>query len=114
MHRVLVYAPTSATRKLYQKNLFSREREILVSKDAAEFFLALVTFEIDTLILVDEGKQHEWNMLLEIIHKKYDHKRCITITMNSRVIRGFERFSSTRAFFQSLQREERDRDEFID
>ena len=109
MQRVLVYAPTGATRKLYQKNLFSRDREIILAKDPAEFFLSLVIFEIDTLIMVDEGKQHDWNMMIEVVRKKYDHKRCITITLDTKVIRGFERYSSTRAFFLALQREQDDR-----
>lgn len=105
MNRVLVYAPNGATRKLYQKTLFSREREIILVKDGVEFFLSLLTFDIDTLILIDEGHLHEMQLMLEVIAKKYNQKRVIVISWEIRVPKGLERYSTTRAFFEKLAKE---------
>lgn len=103
MQKVLIFAPTAATRKLYHQTLVTRDREVYSAKDAVELFVQLVLFEIDTVILVDEGKQHEFNLMLDVLKKKYDFKRIIVVSAEHRAKKWYERFASTRAFFASLE-----------
>lgn len=103
MQKILIFAPSAATRKLYQQTLLTRDREIYTAKDAVELFVQLSVFEIDTIVLVDEGQVHEFNLILEVMKKKYDHKRLIVISMERRAQKWFERYPSTRAFFASLE-----------
>lgn len=98
MQNVLIYAKTAASRKLYHRTLSKREIETFRAKDAAEVFLFLASFEIDTVILVDEGAIHELNMVLEVLIKKYDHKRVILISPTRRAPRGMECYGSSRDF----------------
>lgn len=102
MQKVLIFAPTAATRKLYQQTLDSRDRDFYLAKDAVELFVQLSLFEIDTIILVDEGNVHEFNLILEVMKKKYDHRRIIVVSLTHRQ-KWYERYPSTRAFFATLE-----------
>lgn len=101
MTNVLVYAKTAATRKLYHQILSKRDIETFRAKDGAEVFLILATFEVDTIVLVDEGALGELETVLEVIEKRYDQKRRIIISPVRSSSRGAEYFSSNRDFFAS-------------
>lgn len=100
MQNILIYSPTAATRKLYHQTLVKREYDTYRAKDIAELLLLLVTFEIDTVIVVDEGtKKHELNMILDILAKKFDYKQIYFISPEPRKLVGITRVASTREFF---------------
>ncbi len=98
MQNILIYAKTAATRKLYHQTLSKRDIETYRAKDAAEVFLLLATFEIDTVILVDEGAMYDLEMIIDVLHKKYDQKRIILVSPDRKVPRGMECFGSTSDF----------------
>lgn len=102
MRFVLIYAPTAATRTLYHRTLTKRDIETYRAKDLAEAMLQLAVFPIDTVIAVDEGHEHELNMLLEILREKYDEKRVIVVSM-TKSVPHFERYASTSDFFRVLE-----------
>lgn len=103
MQNVVVFAPTSATRKLYHLSLSKREYNVHRVADLAELLLVLVTFEIDTVILVDEGKMlHELETALEILPRKFDSKRVILVSTDYAKNRHVERFASTTEFFDNI------------
>ena len=101
MRYVLIYASTAATRSLYHRTLVKRDIETYRAKDFAEAVLQLAVFPIDTVILVDEGREHELNMLMEVLREKYDEKRIILISM-TKTSNYFERYASTSDFFREL------------
>lgn len=104
MQNVIVYAPSAATRKLYHQTLIKRDCDVYKAKDMAEVLVLLATFEIDSVVLVDEGRQqHELGLILDLILKKYDYKRIIFVTPLDKNIPGVERFASTRDFFEYIE-----------
>lgn len=103
MQNIVVFAPTSATRKLYHQFLSKREYQVHRVADLAELLLVLVTFEVDTVILIDEGRQlHELSLSMEIIKKKYDRKRVILVSTMQDYPRGIERYPSSTDFFDRV------------
>lgn len=103
MQNVVVFAPTSATRKLYHHSLTKREYTVHKVADLAELLLVLVTFEIDTVILIDEGKQlHELEVALDILQRKFDSKRVILVSAQHKGTPQVERFGSTHDFFDNI------------
>lgn len=103
MQNVVVFAPTSATRKLYHQSLSKRDYTVHRVADLAELLLVLVTFEIDTVILIDEGKQlHELDSALEILGRKFDSKRVILVSAEHKGTRQTERFGSSHDFFDNV------------
>jgi hypothetical protein len=105
MQKILIFAPTAATRKLYQQTLVTRDRDLYTAKDAVELFVQLSLFEIDTIVLVHEGHEHEFNLILAVVKKKYDFKRVIVVSLSHRQ-KWYERYPSTRAFFESLEQDQ--------
>lgn len=103
MQNVLVYAPTSATRKLYHQTLAKREIQTYLAKDMVEALLLLASFDIDTVILVEEGSIHEMDVMLEVMNKKFNHKRLILISPSRQPPRGMECYGSTRDFIELLE-----------
>jgi hypothetical protein len=103
MQNVIVYAPSAATRKLYHQTLSKRDCDVYKTKDMAEVLVLIATFEIDSIVLVDEGKQqHELNLIMDLLLKKYDYKRIILISPVNKETRGVERYASTRDFFDYI------------
>lgn len=102
MQNALVFAPTAATRKLYHQTLAKRDIQTFSAKDMVEALLLLACFDIDTVILVEEGSIHEMDLLLEVLNKKYDHKRVILISPSRQPPRGVECYGSTRDFLALL------------
>ncbi|MCD8485023.1 hypothetical protein LRY60_05560 [Candidatus Woesebacteria bacterium] len=103
MQNVIVYAPSSATRKLYHQTLSKRDCDVYKAKDMAEVLVLIATFEIDSVVIVDEGRQqHEQNLIIDLLLQKYDHKRIVLVSPLEREIVGVERFGSTRDFFDYI------------
>ncbi len=82
--------------------LSKKERDMYLAKDAVELFMQLSVFEIDTIILIHEGREHEFQLILEVMRKKYDHRRIVVVSMNHRQ-KWYERYASTRNFFATLE-----------
>lgn len=73
------------------------------AKDMAEVLVLIATFEIDSVVIVDEGRQqHEQNLIIDLLLQKYDHKRIVLVSPLEREIVGVERFGSTRDFFDYI------------
>jgi hypothetical protein len=105
MQHVLVFAPIAATRTLYSQELMRHHIIPYPVKDPAELFLQLVTFEIDTLVLVDEDSTYHISVVLDVLKRKYEHKRVIVVSpvaLPRWVPRHFERLASTQDFFDLL------------
>lgn len=103
MQNVIVYASSAATRKLYHQTLSKRDCDVYKAKDMAEVLVLIATFEIDSIVLVDEGRQqHELQLIIDLLLKKYDYKRVILVTPVEKDIRGIERYASTRDFFDYI------------
>ena len=67
MQNVIVYAPSAATRKLYHLTLSKRDLDVCKAKDMAEVLVLVATFEVDSVVLVDEGlEQHELNLIIDL------------------------------------------------
>jgi len=101
MQHALIFATSSATRKLYQKTLISREITPYIARSGAEVFLQLATFEIDTVIMVDEGKLYDIDLIVKVMAKRYDDKRLILISPSDEFSVN-ERYANTQAFFDIL------------
>jgi len=101
MQHALIFATSSATRKLYQKTLISREITPYIARSGAEVFLQLATFEIDTIIMVDEGKLYDIDLIIKVMAKRYDDKRLILISPSEEFAVS-ERYANTQAFFDIL------------
>ncbi len=103
MQNVVIFAPTSATRKLYHHTLSKREYQTYRVADLAELLLVLVSFEIDTIILVDEGKNlHEIDLAVDIISRKFDKKRLIIISATHPGVPSAEVHGSSRDFLDNI------------
>ncbi len=103
MQNVVVYAASAATRKLYHQTLTKRDIDVYKAKDLAEVLILLATFEIDSVVIVDEGKnQHEQNLILDLVRQRYDYKRLILVSPIEKSIEGVERYASTRDFFDYI------------
>jgi hypothetical protein len=101
MQQTLIFATSAATRKLYQKTLISRDITPYIARSAAEVFLQLATFEIDTIIMIDEGKFYDLDIILKVLDRRYNDKRIILISPNE----DFdvpERYPTTPEFFDIL------------
>jgi hypothetical protein len=103
MQNVVIFAPTSATRKLYHQSLSKRDYHTHRAANLAELLLILVTFEIDTIILVDEGKLlHEFDLALSILYRKFNSKRVILVSPVMEGTPQTELYGSSRDFFDSV------------
>jgi hypothetical protein len=98
MQHALIFATSSATRKLYQKTLILRDIVPYIARSASEVFLQLATFEIDTIIMVDEGKLYELELVLD---RRYNDKSAIVVSPREE-LNVAERYSNTQAFFDTL------------
>lgn len=101
MQHALIFATSSATRKLYQKTLILRDIVPYIARSASEVFLQLATFEIDTIIMVDEGKLYELELVLKVLDRRYNDKRAIVVSPREE-LNVAERYSNTQAFFDTL------------
>lgn len=101
MQHTLIFATSAATRKLYQKNLISRDIAPYIARTAAEVFLQLATFEIDTIILIDEGKLYDLDIILKVLDRRYNDKRIILVSPNEELTVP-ERYPTTPEFFDIL------------
>lgn len=104
MQNVLVYSPVSDTRKVYHRILTKREYTVYSAKDLAEFLIQVVTFEIDTVILVDESSRiSDFEAAMQIMRTKYDHKRLIVVSARLDDLGSTERYASHRELFDEVE-----------
>lgn len=101
MTTALVLAFQAETRQYFFSALTQAGYSAYRAKDAAEALLHLVAFEIDTVILVDEGEFHDIQVVARVLHKRFNHKKLIMISPNFRPD-GFLLYSSVESFFESL------------